>query len=87
MKLIQKEKGLFMYEDDKEIGKAICEYTKDTVDILHVIVKPSMRGKGLAAVLVEQVVTDAKKEGKEVITTCSYAAAWMRENKDLMKNK
>ena len=84
MELIQKEKGLFMYEKDKEIGKAICEYTEDTVDILHVIVNPSMRGRGLASVLVEKVVTDAEKEGKDVIATCSYAAAWMRENKESM---
>ena len=83
MKIIRKENGLFMYEDDKEIGKAICEYSSDSVDILHVIVNPSMRGKGLAADLVEQVVMEAKKEGKEVIPTCSYAAAWMKQHKDI----
>ena len=81
MELVQKEKGIFLYENDKEIGKAICHYSEDAVDILHVIVDPSARGKGLAAVLVEKVVNDAEKDGKKIIPTCSYAAAWMREHK------
>ena len=64
-----------------EIGKAICQYSENDVNILHVIVEPSMRGNGIAAQLVEHVVSDAKNEGKEIIPTCSYAAAWMREHK------
>lgn len=81
MELIRNEKGLFMYENGEEIGKAICRYSEDAVDILHVIVKPEMRGNGLAAVLVERVVDDAEKENKEIIPTCSYARAWLKEHK------
>ena len=61
MELIRSEKGIFMYENGEEIGKAICRYSEDAVDILHVIVKPEMRGNGLAAVLVERVVVFVEK--------------------------
>ena len=82
MELIRNEKGLFMYENGEEIGKAICQYSEDTVDIMHVIVKPSMRGNGLAAILVEHVVNEAKEENKEIIPTCSYARAWLKEHEE-----
>lgn len=81
MEFVHKEKGVFLYKDGVEIGKAICQYSENDVNILHVIVEPSMRGNGIAAILVEHVVSDAKNEGKEIIPTCSYAAAWMREHK------
>lgn len=81
MEFVHKEKGVFLYKDGVEIGKAICQYSENDVNILHVIVEPSMRGNGIAAQLVEHVVSDAKNEGKEIILTCSYAAAWMREHK------
>lgn len=82
MEFIYKENGLFVYEDGIEIGKAICRYSNDTVNILHVIVKPSKRGQGIAAQIVERVVRDAKEKGMDIIPTCSYAAAWVRENRD-----
>ena len=81
MEFVYKEKGVFLYKDGVEIGKAICQYSENAVNILHVIVEPSMRGNGIAAQLVEHVVSDEKNEGKEIIPTCSYAAAWMREHK------
>ena len=81
MEFVYKEKGVFLYKDGVEIGKAICQYSENDVNILHVIVEPSMRGNGIAAQLVEHVVSDAKNEGKEIIPTCSYAAAWMKEHK------
>lgn len=81
MEFVHKEKGVFLYKDGVEIGKAICQYSENDVNILHVIVEPSMRGNGIAAQLVEHVVSDAKNEGKEIIPTCSYAAAWMKEHK------
>ena len=82
MEYIYKENGLFVYENGVEAGKAICSYSEDTVNILHVIVKPAMRGQGIAAELVERVVRDAKEKGMSVIPTCSYAAAWVRNNKE-----
>ena len=82
MEYIYKENGLFVYENDVEVGKAICRYSEDTVNILHVIVNPSMRGRGIAAELVERVVNNAKEKGMSVIPTCSYAAAWVRNNKE-----
>ena len=82
MEYIYKENGLFIYENGVEIGKAICRYSEDTVNILHVIVNPSMRGRGIAAELVKRVISDAREKGMSVIPTCSYAAAWVRNNKE-----
>lgn len=41
----------------------------------HTFVPPEMRGKGIAAEMVEMMVHDAKREGFKIVPACSYVEA------------
>jgi predicted GNAT family acetyltransferase len=49
---------------------------KKTVNITHTWVDESLRGQGIAAKLVEEVIAQLKKSGKKAILTCPYAKAY-----------
>jgi len=61
---------------------AYAEYLEQgqTLVLTHTFVPPSLRGKGLAGVLVQHVLNFARKEQKSVEPQCSYAAAFMNQH-------
>lgn len=62
-----------LLEDNKQL--AIIEYTdnNNTYTIYHTFVNESLRGQGIAKILVEKVIEEANKNKKQVVATCSYA--------------
>jgi len=48
--------------------------------LTHTFVPPSLRGKGLAGLLVQHVLNFARKEQKKVEPQCSYAATFMNQH-------
>ncbi|HEY6817228.1 MAG TPA: GNAT family N-acetyltransferase [Croceibacterium sp.] len=46
----------------------------------HTFVPPEMRGQGVAQVLVEALVADAREQGFRIVPQCSYVAALFRRN-------
>ncbi|PWC37496.1 GNAT family N-acetyltransferase [Azospirillum sp. TSO35-2] len=52
-----------------------------TLVISYVEAPPSLRGTGAAGRLMEGVMDAARSEGLKVVPLCSYAALWMRRNK------
>jgi predicted GNAT family acetyltransferase len=55
--------------------------TGDKIIILdHTYVSPELEGQGIAAQLVEAVVKYARRTGKKIIPTCSYAVAAFQRN-------
>jgi predicted GNAT family acetyltransferase len=46
----------------------------------HTFVPPEMRGQGVAQVLVEALVADAREQGFKVVPQCSYVAALFRRH-------
>jgi uncharacterized protein len=46
----------------------------------HTYVPPSFRGRGLAELLVNTAMTNARAEGVKVIPVCSYVAAQFRRH-------
>lgn len=52
-----------------------------TLVISYVEAPPSLRGTGAAGRLMEGVVETARTEGLKIIPLCSYAALWMRRNR------
>lgn len=71
-----------IYSVDNE-GKIIAEINysnidEDTVDINRTFVDESLRGKGIAYILVDMAVYEIKKtKGKNVVASCSYAKNWL----------
>ena len=82
----------FIYEDNKiylnnESGNMIAEVTfptvgKDIVNINHTFVDDSLRGKGIASMLMKACAEKLKRENKKATLTCSYAVKWFDQNKD-----
>lgn len=60
--------------DGRQVG--ICDYRHqgDRVVLPHTVVDPSMRGRGLAAVLVGAALDDLRATGATVVATCWYVA-------------
>jgi predicted GNAT family acetyltransferase len=46
----------------------------------HTFVPPEMRGQGVAQVLVEALVADARERGFKIVPQCSYVAALFRRH-------
>ena len=46
----------------------------------HTFVPPQMRGQGVAQVLVEALVADARAQGFHIVPHCSYVAALFRRH-------
>ncbi len=54
-----------------------------SVELPHTVIDPSMRGRGLAAVLVEHALAAVRASGRTVIPTCWYVAQFLDERPDL----
>jgi predicted GNAT family acetyltransferase len=80
-----KEEGKIRYTDEE--GKTLAEIDFPAIDektvlITHTSVDDSLRGQGIAKKLVEEVLAEAKKDGKKIQATCSYARAYFEKNPD-----
>ncbi|MBX7482339.1 GNAT family N-acetyltransferase [Qipengyuania qiaonensis] len=56
-------------------GKLTWTVRGEARDAEHTVVPPDMRGRGIAAKLVEAIVNDARSEGFRIVPSCSYVAA------------
>ena len=70
-----------------EYGRLIAEITfpeveLGVVNINHTFVDPSLRGQGIASLLVKETYQEIKKKGNRTIVTCPYVVKWFLEHKD-----
>lgn len=76
----------FIYEKNRiykkdENGKLLAEITfpvldEHTVNINHTFVDDSLRGEGVADMLMQAAADRIRTSGKRALPTCSYAAYW-----------
>lgn len=50
------------------------------VNIDHTFVDPVLRGKGVAAELLEQACAELRRTGRTAVLTCSYARRWFAQH-------
>ena len=67
-------------------GKIIAEIEFEEVEqgvynIYHTFVDESLRGKGVAALLVQEAVQEIKSKTGKIVASCSYAKKWLEHNK------
>lgn len=76
-------KGRYVYTTPE--GTAELTFSKVGADLIiidHTGVPAAFRGQGVAAMLVERAVADARAAGKSIMPLCSYAAAQFRRHPD-----
>lgn len=57
----------------------------DTIDINHTFVSDTLRGQGIAARLMEEVMKLSRREQKLCIASCSYAKEWLRRHQEAQR--
>jgi predicted GNAT family acetyltransferase len=50
------------------------------VEICHTWVDGSMRGRGLAGLLLERTAEELRQTGRKAVPTCSYAVDWFNKH-------
>jgi uncharacterized protein len=75
-------KSASRYELQVEGHTAIADYRLegDRLAITHVEVPEALRGKGVAAQVMQGVVADATARNLTIVPVCSYAAAYMKRH-------
>lgn len=82
MEFIRDNNKIYLLKDDREV--ALIEFEKiddNTYNIYHTFVDDSLRGQGIASLLVEEAVKYIESMGCSVTATCSYAAYWLEKNR------
>ncbi len=80
----------FSYEENRifavnEVGHVIAEVAfpnvgDNVVNINHTFVDVSLRGQGIASLLLDEAYKEVKRQNKKAIATCSYAVKWFDEH-------
>lgn len=74
IKIIFENNKSIAYDNEKKVGECVfLEENNDTWNIVHTEVSNLYQGQGIARKLVECVIQNAKKIGKNVVADCSYA--------------
>lgn len=81
---LKKEKNRIFFEDEKN-KTILAEITfpdigEGLVDINHTYVSDTLRGQGIASLLVQEVVDELRLQHKTCITSCVYAKAWFKRH-------
>ncbi|KPF82404.1 GNAT family N-acetyltransferase [Novosphingobium sp. AAP93] len=61
--------------DSRAIGRLTWVRRGDVLTAEHALVPPEIGGRGIAAKLVEALITDARAQGWKIVPECSYVAA------------
>lgn len=54
--------------------------TNDTLNLVHTFVPSVLRGKGIAAKLVEAALQNARKNAYKIIPSCSYVSNYIEQH-------
>lgn len=72
-------------DEDKLIVNATFPLIKEGVVVVdHTYVDPSLRGQGIASLLMHEVYNHAKKLGYKMVATCPYAVVWFKKHQECM---
>lgn len=64
-------------------GEAFIEYVEQgsgTLDLLHTVVPPEARDKGIGSMIVEQVLHYARDQDLRIVPSCAFVAAYLQEH-------
>lgn len=84
MKFIHEKNRIYVEDEEGDvIVLATFPFIKENViDVRSTFVTPSLRGKGVASELMNEIYKHAKEHNYTVVNTCPYAVAWFKRHKD-----
>ena len=66
------------YDSGEFVGECAFVENDGKWELNHTFVKKSHEGRGIAKLLLDELLDNARKNGVKIIPTCSYAAKVMR---------
>jgi len=74
------DESRYEYHIDGHIAYITYLQQGDNMHLTHTIVPDPLSGKGLARMLLEDVLEVIKKEGKKAVAECSYVVRYQEKN-------
>lgn len=68
--------------DGDVVGFADYVDLGDRVELPHTVVDRAMRGRGIAALLIERALDDVRASGRTVVPSCWYVAQFIESHPD-----
>ncbi|MFP4478974.1 MAG: GNAT family N-acetyltransferase [Candidatus Izemoplasmatales bacterium] len=83
MVYLYEENRVYVEDDDLLLAEVTFPYEdNDTVNINHVFVDPSLRGRGVASEIMRFTYNFIKSKGLKTLATCPYAITWFDKHKE-----
>ena len=82
MDFLMEDKKIYLEDENHNIIAEIEfeEIGDNTYNIYHTFVNESLRGQGIASLLVQKAVEEIKHRGGKAKASCSYAKAWIERH-------
>lgn len=74
------ENSRFVTTEDGLGGELTYSADGDRLVLLHAEVPPTLRGKGVAAHLVQAAIDRARRNGETIAPWCGYTRRWLKEH-------
>jgi uncharacterized protein len=79
----QKHELFVLKEDGNYLVHATFPmFEEGVVNIDHTFVDPSLRGQGVASVMMHDVMKYLKENHMKVVATCPYAVVWLKKHQE-----
>jgi predicted GNAT family acetyltransferase len=72
----------YEYHIDGHIAYITYDDQEGNMHLTHTIVPDALAGKGLAKILLEDVLGEIEKAGKKAVAQCSYIVKYQEKNPD-----
>ena len=77
MDVLNDNKMFYIKKDDKILAYISYELENNVINILSTFVDESLRGQGVAKILMQKVIEFTMKNNYKIIPTCSYAKKYL----------
>lgn len=81
MECISGKNGIYVVENDVEVGEVTFPERDGVFVINHTYVDDRLRGQGIASELVRRAVEEIERRGGRLEAICSYARLWLARNR------
>jgi uncharacterized protein len=83
LKLDAQQKGAFFINDGNErVAEMVIAIKETDLVVYHTEVSDKLKGKGVAAMLLAEMVTYARKQHLKVVPLCAYVSAQFKRHPD-----